>query len=46
MRARYDEAIQQLRYYLELMPGETELREAEAHIVVIETLKEASRRRP
>jgi tetratricopeptide (TPR) repeat protein len=42
MRGQYDDAIQQLKYYLELKPAEADAREAQAHIVVIQTEKEAA----
>jgi tetratricopeptide (TPR) repeat protein len=42
MSGQYDEAIQQLNYYLELKPVEADASEAQAHIVVIQTEKEAA----
>jgi serine/threonine-protein phosphatase 6 regulatory ankyrin repeat subunit B len=44
MRGQFDDALQQLKYYLELKPTEAEAREAQAHIVVIQTEQEAARK--
>lgn len=42
MSGQYDDAIQQLKYYLELKPAEADARETQTHIVVIQTEKEAA----
>jgi len=42
MREQYDDAIQQLKYYLELKPTEADAREARAHIVVIQAEVDAA----
>ena len=42
LNGQYDEAVQQLNYYLKLNPPEADAREARAHIVVIQTIKETA----
>ncbi len=42
LSGQYDEAAKQLNYYLQLNPSEADAREARAHLVVIQTLKEAA----
>lgn len=42
LNGQYDEAVKQLNYYLKLNPSEADAREARAHIVVIQTMKEAA----
>lgn len=42
MSGQYDEAIRELNYYLKLNPPETDAREARAHIVVIQTERDAA----
>ena len=42
MRGRYDDATRQLNYYLELKPAEADAIEARAHLVVIQTEKDAA----
>ena len=42
MRGQYDDASQQLKYYLELKPSDADADEARAHLIVIQTEKEAA----
>ena len=42
MRGQYDDAARQLNYYLELKPAEADANEARAHLVVIQTEKDAA----
>ncbi len=42
LSGQYDEAVRQLNYYLKLNPPEADAREARAHIVVIQTMKEST----
>jgi hypothetical protein len=42
MRGQYDDAARQLRYYLDLKPAEADASEARAHLVVIQTEKDAA----
>jgi len=42
MQGKYDEAVQQLNYYLELKPAEADASEARAHLFVIQTEKEVA----
>lgn len=40
MQGRYNEAIQQMRLYVETKPNEADAQEASARIVVLQTQKE------
>ena len=42
MRGQYDDAAKQLNYYLELKPAEADAQQARAHLVVIQTEKDAA----
>jgi len=42
MRGQYDDAIKQLRYYLDLKPAEADAREARNHIVAIQAEEDAA----
>lgn len=42
MSGQYDEAMKQLKYYLELKPSEADAQEARAHLVVIQTEKDTA----
>jgi ankyrin repeat protein len=46
LSGQYDEASKQLNYYLKLNPPESDAREARAHLIVIQTEKEAAAQKP
>jgi hypothetical protein len=42
MRGQYDDAIQQLNYYLKLTPPAADASEARAHLIVIQALRDTA----
>jgi tetratricopeptide (TPR) repeat protein len=46
MSGQYDEAMRQLRHYIELKPPEADARDARAHLIVIQAEKDAAAGKP
>ena len=44
MHGDYEDALRQMKYYLALKPAEADANEARAHLVVLETERDAARK--